>query len=116
MSEFLLLFRGGKSGMAAQSPEQAQAHMQAWVQWMGGLAAQGLLVSAEPLDSSGKTIAGTDKVVTDGPFLEGKEMVGGYMLLKADSMDAATTHAKGCPILEFADGNVEVRAINKLMM
>ena len=114
MSEFLLLFRGGDAGMAAMSPEELQADMARWHQWIGGLAEQGRMVSSEPLLPSGKTIAGPGKVVTDGPFLEGKEMVGGYLLFQAASLDEATELALGCPILQFADGNVEVREVMKM--
>jgi hypothetical protein len=116
MSEFLMLFRGGKGRSLQESPEKWQAHMQKWAQWMGGLAEQGKMLGAQPLDAAGKTILGPKMVVTDGPYMEGKEMVGGYLILKADSYDEAVAHAKGCPILEFEDGNVEVRAIHELTM
>lgn len=114
MSEFLLLFRGGDAGMAAMSPEELQADMARWHQWIGGLAEQGGTVNSEPLLPSGKTIAGISKLVTDGPFMEGKEMVGGYLLFQAASLDEATELALGCPILQFEDGNVEVREVMKM--
>lgn len=56
------------------------------------------------------------KIVTDGPFIEGKEMVGGYLMCKADNYDEALELAKGCPILEFEDGKVEVREIMSMSM
>ncbi len=77
MSDFLMLFRGGDGRMAEMSPEQTQAHMQKWGQWMGGLQEQGKMLGAEPLAKGGATVSGTKMVVTDGPYLEGKEMVGG---------------------------------------
>jgi hypothetical protein len=116
MSEFLLLFRGGDGRQNPQTPEQAQAHMQRWWEWMGALSEQDRMLGGEPLNRGGKTIAGTQMLMTDGPYLEGKEMVGGYLMLKAESLDEATEIAKGCPILEFEDGTVEVRPINKLEM
>ena len=81
---------------------------------MGGLSEQGKFGGAQPLNSTGKQIAGTKKLVTDGPFMEGKEMVGGYLICKANTYDEAVDIAKGCPILEFEDGNVEVREIQEL--
>jgi len=81
---------------------------------MGGLQQKGQLVSAQPLSQSGKQITGSKKTITDGPFMEGKEMVGGYLMCKADNFDAAVEIAKGCPILEFEDGKVEVREIQEL--
>jgi len=116
MKEYLFLFRGGDAATMQQSPEKWQAHMQKWMEWMGGLQQKEQLVSAQPLSKNGKQITGTTKTITDGPFMEGKEMVGGYLMCKADSLDAAVEIAKGCPILEFDDGKVEVREIQELKM
>jgi hypothetical protein len=116
MKEYLFLFRGGDAMDAEKSPEQFQLHMQRWMEWMGDLASKGKLVGAQPLDSSGKIVKGNKKLVTDGPFMEGKEMVGGYMICKADNYDEAVDVSKGCPILEFDDGQIEVREIKELKM
>jgi hypothetical protein len=64
------------------------------------------------LFASGKVVKG-DNVITDGPYTEIKELIGGYTLVKAESLDEAAELAKGCPILAFG-GNVEVREINPL--
>lgn len=111
MSEFILLFRGGDARDLQQSPEKWQAHMQKWMQWMGQLSEQGKLVGAQPLTPVGKTIKGTNKIVSDGPYMEGKEMVGGYLIMKADNYDQAVMQSGGCPILEFEDGTVEIREV-----
>ncbi|MDH4092432.1 MAG: YciI family protein [Cyclobacteriaceae bacterium] len=116
MKEFLFLFRGGDAGTLQQSPEKWQAHMQKWAQWMGDLSTKGKLVGAQPLAQTGKIVTGNKKTVTDGPFMEGKEMVGGYLMCKADGYDEAVEISKGCPILEFDDGIVEVREIQELKM
>jgi hypothetical protein len=116
MKEYLLLFRGAEKEMAAQSPEESQAHLQRWREWMEDLGKQGKFVGAQPLSKTGKTITGDKKVISDGPFMEGKEMVGGYLICKADTYDEAVEIANGCPLLEFDDGNVEVREINELRM
>ncbi len=81
---------------------------------MGGLAEQGIFGGAQPLTAEGKVIKGNKKVVTDGPFMEGKEMVGGYLICKADTYDKAVEIANECPILVFDDGMVEVREIKRL--
>jgi len=114
MKEYLFLFRGGDPASMQQSAEEWQGHMQKWMEWMGGLQQKGQLVSAQPLSQSGKQITGSKKTITDGPFMEGKEMVGGYLMCKADNFDAAVEIAKDCPILEFEDGKVEVREIQEL--
>ena len=115
MAEYLLLFRGGDSARTEeqQSPEKWQAHMQKWMQWMGELTAQGKFVGAQPLKMAGRVVAGSKKVVTDGPFVEGKEMVGGYLICRAESLDEAVEISKGCPVLEH-EGLVEIREINEL--
>jgi hypothetical protein len=113
MKDYLLLFRGGE---VAQSPEESQAHMQRWMQWMGDLGNQGKFVGAQPLNKTGKQVKGSNRIVTDGPFMEGKEMVGGYLICKAGSFDEAVEISKGCPILEFDGGIVEVREIQELKM
>ena len=116
MKEYLLLFRGGDAKTARQSPEKWQAHMQKWMEWMGGLQQQEKFVGAQPVEETGRQITGNKKTVTDGPFMEGKEMVGGYLQCKAATYDEALEIAKGCPILEFEDGKVEVREIKEMKM
>jgi hypothetical protein len=115
MAEYLLIFRGGDAQTAQQSPEKWQAHMQKWMQWMGDLKEQGKLVGAQPLATTGKMVSGTKKVVSDGPYMEGKEMVGGYLLCTAASYDEAVEISMACPILEH-DGVVEVREIKAITM
>jgi hypothetical protein len=111
MNTYMLIFRGGDAGAATISPEQLQAHLAHWGAWMGSLGASGVLAAGEALQLGGKVIRGTAKSVTDGAFAEGKELVGGYVLIKAANYDAAVEHAKGCPVLSFDEGTVEVREI-----
>jgi hypothetical protein len=113
MKEYLFLFRGGEM---PEAPEASQAHMQRWMQWMDGLGKEGKFVGAQPLNKNGKQVTGSKKIVTDGPFMEGKEMVGGYLICKAGSLDEAVEISKGCPILEYETGIVEVREIQELKM
>ena len=110
MKEFMILLRGG-DGMDTFSPAEMEAHMGRWKTWMGGLAAEGKLAGGLPLNKTGKQVTGQGEVVTDGPFAEGKEVVGGYLIFKADDIDGAVEIAKGCPIFEGKHGNVEVREI-----
>ena len=114
MKDYLLLFRGGDYG--TQSPEESQAHMQRWAAWMTELSREGKFVGAQPLTKTGKQVKGSKKVVSDGPFIEGKETVGGYLICKADSFDGAVEISKDCPILEFDSGIVEVREIQEMNM
>ena len=111
MNEFLLVFRNDATVTApTPSPEQIQAMMKPWQDWIGSLAAQNKLVSAgNRLASNGKVLK-PGNVVTNGPYVEIKEAIGGYTIIKADSLEEATELAKNCPILKIG-GNVEVRTI-----
>ena len=115
MSNFLYLFRGGDAGRVNQSPEEMQVHMSKWMTWMGQLKESGNLVDGLPLGKEGKVVEKAGEVVTDGPFAEGAEIVGGYLIVNASGLDQATELAKGCPIFEH-DGNVEVREIMSMDM
>lgn len=97
--------------MNAKSPAEMEAHMDSWKTWMGQLAGQGKLVDGLPLSGEGMTVAGMNKVVSNGPFAEGSEIVGGYLMVNSVDMAEAVELSKGCPIFEFNDGNVEVREI-----
>jgi hypothetical protein len=110
MSEFLFIYRGGLMNRETASPEQMQQSMQKWMAWMKELGAKGHLKDAgHPLDSKGKTVKGTKKAVTDGPYAE-KDLVGGYSLITAKDINQAVELTSGCPIFDV-DGAVEVRAI-----
>lgn len=117
MKEFLYIFRGGDAKRLQEqgSPEQWQAHMMKWKTWMDSLASKGQLAGGQPLNMEGKVLSGSAKKLTDGPFVEGKEIVGGYLLVKANDLNDATELAKGCPIFEH-DGILEVRELQQLAM
>ena len=111
MKDFMLIFVAGE-GSANFSPEEMQHHMGQWFNWINGLKAKGLYVSGEALLPVGKTIKGVDAVVTDGPFAESKEVVGGYFIIKAESLDDAAEMGKASPDLPYG-GSVEVRELMK---
>ena len=110
MKDFLLLFRGTDVSPEF-SPEQIQAQMQKWMDWVNGLVQDKKYKGGNPLFDTGKTISGTKKVLTDGPFMEGKEMLGGYILVPAKDYDEAVAIASNCPILDGETGSVEVREV-----
>jgi len=110
MKEFMYLFRGGDGVRAQQSPEEMQAHMQKWGAWMQALGESGNFVAGLPLDAGGSVVAEAGAVITDGPFAEGKEVVGGYLIVKASDLAHAVELSKGCPIYEHG-GTTEVREL-----
>jgi|SRR5882724_5596780 len=111
MKEYLFLFRGGDGSEIQHSPEKWKIHMDRWMEWMNELATKNQFVSAQPLTATGMQITGIKKIVSDGPYLEGKEYVGGYLVCLAENYHAAVEIARDCPILEFEDGVVEIREI-----
>jgi len=115
MKDYLFLFRGGDAARAQTSPEEMQEHMQKWGAWMQGLSQKEVLVGGLPLDKGGKVVEKAGEVITDGPFAEGKEIVGGYLMVKSESLDGAVDISKGCPIFEH-EGTVEVREIMPMDM
>jgi len=111
MTEFLLLFRREATANSVQpSPEQMQAMTKQWQDWIGGIAAQNKLVSTgKRMDFDGKVVR-PNKTITNGPYVEVKEVLNGMLFIKAADMDEALEIAKGCPILQVG-GNVEVRPL-----
>jgi len=113
MKDFLLVFRTDYGTMPQGSPEELQARTQQWMNWMSTIAAQNKLIDrGNRLENSG-TVIRPGNVITDGPFMEIKETIGGYTLIKASSMEDAVDIARTCPILQVG-GNVEIREIMPL--
>lgn len=114
MKDFLLVFRSDSNAMPKRTEQENQANTKLWMDWISGIAAKNKLTdSGRPLLPGGKVVK-PNNVVTNGPYAEIKETIGGYTIVKADSYDAAVELAKGCPIL--ADGgNVEVREIREMI-
>ena len=111
MSEFLYLYR---SDSRERSPEMAQQMMQKWMAWLKDLGQKGHIKDqGQPLERAGKLVKGKQKTVTDGPFAEAKDVIGGYTLIEARDLDQAVELSRGCPIFEV-DGAVEVRPVMKM--
>jgi hypothetical protein len=90
--------------------------MEKWRAWFKQLGEQGHLKDiGHPLENSGKVVRGAQKSVTDGPFAEAKDVVGGFTLIQAQDLNHAVELSKECPILETG-GAVEVRPIQPLNM
>ncbi|TRX32994.1 transcription initiation protein [Flavobacterium sp. ZT3R18] len=112
MTEFMMIFRNDYNPSFKPSPEQMQASIKQWQDWIGSIAAQGKFLSTNRLGFEGKTLK-PNSVIADGPYAEVKEIVGGYILVKATNIDEAVKLAEGCPILNIG-GHVEVRNVLKI--
>jgi hypothetical protein len=97
MSKFVLLYSGGSM---AETPEAQQEVMQAWIAWFGTL--------GDSLTDGGNPFGAASTVLADGSTSGGGSLSAtGYSVLTADSLDAATATAKGCPVLA-SGGTVDV--------
>ena len=113
MRDFMMLFHSEPDPDFDPTPEQIEAEVKAWQDWMGSIAAQGKIKNhGEALGFEGKTMH-SDGSITDGPYAEVKEIVGGFIIVSSDSIEGAIKLAEGCPALQNG-GKVEVRDIMNL--
>ena len=106
----MLIFRG-TDWYKGLSPEQMQQVADQWMAWFNQLKEQGTAVAGNPLEPEGKIVSGKNgRVVSDGPYAESKETIGGYFLLKVNSLDQAVAIAQQCPGLPYGI-RVEVRPV-----
>ena len=116
MKEFLFIYRRDAQSDTIQiSPDQIQAMLKPWQDWMGGLAAQNKLVDRGNRLAGEGSVVKPNNVVTNGPYVELKEAVGGYSIVRAKDLKEASDLAKGCPILAVG-GTVEVRTVVTMEM
>ncbi len=113
-SQFLLLFRNSPEG-PDPTPEEMEQSFGRWMAWMKGMKAKGQYIAGDKLvDGGGRVLRGPRGAsVVDGPFVEAKEVVGGYIIVNAANLAAATELARGCP--GFDQGtSVEVREVESM--
>ena len=111
----MLIFRH-EDGNKVASPEQIQIWMKQTMDWIGGIAAQNKFSGGNGLPFDHAKVVrkkNAENIVTNGPFGEIKETIGGYIVVKASSVDEAVEFAKGCPVLQGEGNSVEVRKIAK---
>lgn len=110
MKDFMMLFHSEPNPDFNPTPEQIQEEVKAWQDWIGGIGAQGKLKNpGEALGFEGKTLH-SDGTITDGPYAEVKEFVGGFIIVTAESIEEAAKLGAGCPALTNG-GKVEVRDV-----
>jgi hypothetical protein len=109
-ARYMLIFRGGAVSRNDLSPSVLQAHVEKWYAWSDELVREGRRNVGTPLDNGGMAVRGYERVVTDGPYAESKDLVTGAMIIDAASLDDAVDVARRCPTYEFG-GSVEVRLV-----
>jgi hypothetical protein len=114
MEKFMFIFHGGMD--QTKSPEQMQENMGKWMAWIDKLAKAGKYEAGEPLLPGGKLVSGPGgKSITDGPFTEGKEVVGGFFIVNAANMEEALALTSDYPDYAIG-GTVQVRQVMKMDM
>lgn len=109
MKNFMMLFRDVPNPNNNASQEDQYAEYQRWQQWIDGMSAHVKYLGGEALGFEGKTLS-ADGSITDGPYAEIKEIIGGYIIIEAEDLNQALKMANGCPVLEN-NGCVEVRDV-----
>lgn len=113
MEKFMLIFQGGLDPNS--SPEALQANMGKWMSWIEKLSKDGKYVGGEALIPGGKKISGSHNNVTDGPYTEGKELIGGYFIINAKDFDEAIELCREYPDYA-AGGTIQVRQVMNIEM
>jgi len=100
---FMLFFRNsGPENYQHLSPDQRQQIVTRWNAWFEGLVAQGKAIEGQPLETETRIVSGPGGArITDGPFPEAKEAIGGYVTLMVGGLDEATEIAKKHPGLAY---------------
>jgi len=113
MEKFMFIFEGTQPGNL--SPALMQEHMGKWMAWIDKLRAANQYVAGEPLLPGGKLVSGAKgKSVTDGPYTEGKEIVGGFFIVNAENYDEAVKLCDDYP--DYEHGSIQVRQVMKMDM
>jgi hypothetical protein len=108
--DFILLYRGGVFHKDL-SPDQMQQIVRQYTEWVELHRNRGQFLGGKPLEDEGKVISGKNgQLVSDGPFMESKEVIVGFTMIRAADLADAVEIAKDCPILNFG-GTVEVRPV-----
>jgi hypothetical protein len=111
MPQYMLLIYSPTD--ANLSPEEMQAELPRWFEYTEGLRNAGIMVAGDAL-KGGETattvrVRDGDTQITDGPFAETKELLGGYYIIDVPDLDTALEHAARMPNIQY--GSVEVRPV-----
>ena len=100
-------------GHCAPAPGEVHKGQENFIEWMKEMTAKGQYVGGQPLDASaGRLLTTKGDVLTDGPFMASKEIIGGFVIIKANTLDEAVAIARTCPL--HNEGDLEVRALKEM--
>ena len=113
MEKFILLFRGSNIYQPDQSPDVYEKLAAKMFSWLDGLNEKDMHISSEQFSRAGRQINGSGKSLSDVPFGNLPEIIGGYTIIQAKNIEAAIEAAMVCPILE-TNANIEIRPIQSI--
>jgi hypothetical protein len=115
MAKFMLLLHDNPQSMKNYAPAEMQKTIEKYNAWSGKLAQAGKLVGGEKLTEEGgrRLVKTKDVLVTDGPYSETKEVIGGYFTVEAASYEEAVELSRDCPHLDYG-GVIDVRKVDEL--
>jgi hypothetical protein len=106
----MLFLREDLEALKTMTPDEQQEDINIMVKWVEELSQSGNYISGDPLENEVR-LAKKDQIISDGPFIETKEALSGYMILQAENLDQAATIAQGCPLIGKNIKSIEVRQI-----
>lgn len=112
MKDFMMIFIGANYEELGLSPQQLQDRMGKWWAWGSKMEEQGILKGGNALVNKAQRVSGPERIVSDGPFVESKELVGGYYIVSADSFEQVVEIAQDFPDYDLG-GTVEIREVMK---
>lgn len=110
MQKFMFLIREDLAKLNALTEKDLELNIRAMTEWVENLSASGNFLSGDPLENR-QVIIGKDDVQTDGPFIETKEGISGYLLIRADSEKQAVEIAQSCPDVMSGNCRIELRPV-----
>lgn len=108
----MLFIREDINEMSKLTEEENQNYIEQMLRWVEELSKSGNFVSGEPLEPEIR-LTRKNEILHDGPFIETKEAVSGYMIISAENIDQAAQLAQGCPLIGDVIKSIEVRPIMK---
>ena len=114
MKDYLLLIKSDGDHLDNLTPDQQKQHVQEIGAYIQDYMQKGIMKGAEPLETGGRVVTGVNGTIKDGPFTETKEVISGYFIVSANSLEEATEIAKANPFFQLDNGSIEVRPIKKM--
>ncbi|MFM2416716.1 MAG: hypothetical protein RL385_1439 [Pseudomonadota bacterium] len=108
-TKFMFVYHIPCQGEAPQpSPAEMQAMLAQWEAWKQKFKNQ-VVELGDGLKLGGRVL--TNGVITDGPYVESKDIVGGYSIISAASYDEALSVARECPMVFVPGASIEIREL-----